>query len=209
MNGVVSLRHMGTSLGLADSSGRAVFLLFIRYVGSVYFQRELEIWKNGSRAALGGSLKKDVCGNNSEVSRLEVLYSSPPRTPPPPPLAPPVDKTASFASSLLPLPLLTTSYHSRLYSVRPSVFIFTFLIPGCSSPFNCSLSVAPKIKIQVVYQSLKALCVQACQNPWPPPTHPVLSKNIRSHTGLWLPRKEQSSSLLTLPLLTLRPGLLG
>ena len=43
MNGVVSLRHMGTSLGLADSSGRAVFLLFIRYVGSVYFQRELEI----------------------------------------------------------------------------------------------------------------------------------------------------------------------
>lgn len=85
---------------------------------------------------------------------------------------------------LIKLPLLLhpyfpspqTSFHSRLYSVRPSVFIFTFNLPGCSSPFNCSLSIALKIKIQVVYQSPKALCVQACQNPWPPLHTPFFPK---------------------------------
>lgn len=122
---------------------------------------------------MGSSLKNNVCGNNSDLSRLEVLFC--PRL-----------------LLLIKLPLLLppyfsspqTSFHSKLHSIRLFAFIFTFLLPGCSSPFNCSLSIALKIKVQVVYQSLKALCVQACQNPWPRYTPHSSLKHPQPHWSL-------------------------
>lgn len=125
----------GYSLCLPDSSGQAVFLLFICYVGASISKENWRHEKMGERGSLGDSLKNNVCGNNSDLSRLEVLFC---------PRLLLLIKLPLLLPSLLLLPPdffpLQAAQHQavRFHLYLPS--------PGCSSPFNCSLSICHKIK---------------------------------------------------------------
>lgn len=142
---------------------------------------------------LEGPLKQDIWRDNSDRSlKLLVLF---------------LIKFPVFTSSLLLLsPDLLPLYAVQIQGI-PFHRYHPSLYPPYSSPFNCRLPVVLRIKFKWFTKAARP-CVSRPIGTLGPSTHPIPHKTSPATLIFQFPERPDSSSLLTLCLLLLRPGLL-